>query len=141
MTWFKRKSPKEEEKIFIIEKMDRAIKVLEERAEYRKNAMAGYCIRHLSARLEEISNDIIANMTTTRTIHSKPYRIEDIFGNIEFDDLFSLKGNANDNSFSEYLAENKLTMAIDERHEYVMFAYGRHACFHSHWLEFAGYDY
>lgn len=140
MAWFKQKSPKE--KTFIIDKMERAIKVLEDSAEYRRNAMAGYCIRHLSTRLEEISNDMIANMTNTKnSIYSKPYRIEDIFGNIEFDDLFSLRGSANDNPFAKYLSENKLTMAIDEKHEYVQFAYGNYAWFNSRWLRLAGYKY
>ena len=140
MFWFKNKEENEKLK-YIVDEMDRAIDFLKEKAEYRKNAIAGYCVRHLSARLEEISKEMIANMTNAKVIHSKPYRIEDIFGNIEFDDLFTLKGHANDNPFTEYLSDNKLTMAIDEKHEYVMFAYGRHAFFHSHWLEFAGYDY
>lgn len=139
MLWFKKKQ--EDEKLkYIVDEMDRAIDFLKEKAKYRKNAIAGYCVRHLSAKLEEISKEMIKNMTNT-TVYSKPYHIEDIFGNIEFDDLFSLKGNANDNAFSKYLFDNKLTMAIDAKHEYVMFAYGRHAWFHSHWLEFAGYDY
>lgn len=141
MGWFKRKPKVDLEQKCIIEKMEKAIRFLEDKATYRKNALAGCCIRRLSARLDEITDNMIEEMTTPRCIHSKVYRFDDIFCAVPFDDFFELRGNANDNAFAKFLADNKLTMAIDERHEAVKFAYGRHTWFESGWLEFAGYDY
>lgn len=140
LNWFKKKAEPTELK-YIVAEMDRAIETLKNREEYRKNAIIQRSIRRLSGRLEEISKEMMENMVSPQSIHSQPYAIEDLFGEMSIDDLFILRGNANDNAFSKYLYDNKLTMAVDNKCKYVMFAYGRHAWFDSCWGELAGYDY
>ena len=138
MKLFKRKT---NQLVYITDEIEQAIENFKNREKFKKNAFAGYCIRHLSSNMEKIRDSMISKMNDPRYIHSDVYLIKEIFGDIKFDDLFSLKGDANDNPFAEYLSKNKLTMAINEKHEFVMFAYGCHAYFHSCWLKFAGYDY
>ena len=142
MGWFKRKFPEEEKIKNITEKMDQAIRFLEEKSKYRKNAIRSRAIRQVESRMDEITNYMIANMKTPTKIHSQEFNISDIFG-VEDDGIGSiidvLKG-GEDNIFDKFLCDNKLTMALDSSHKKVKFAYSSPSSFEYEWLEWAGYD-
>ena len=126
----------------ITETMDKAIRFLEEKSEYRKNAIRSRAIRQVESRMDEITNYMIANMKTPTKIHSQEFNISDIFG-VEDDGIGSiidvLKG-GEDNIFDKFLCDNKLTMALDSSHKKVKFAYGSYSSFEYDWFEWAGYD-
>ena len=86
MGWFKRKFPEEEKVKNITEKMEQAIKLLEEKSKYRENAIRSRAIRQVESRMDEITNYMIANMKTPTKIHSQEFNISDIFG-IEDDEI------------------------------------------------------
>ena len=126
----------------ITETMDKAIKFLEEKSEYRKNAIRSRAIRQVESRMDEIINYMIANMKTPTKIHSQEFNISDIFG-VKDDGIGPiidiLKGRE-ENIFGKFLCNNKLTMALDCGHKKVKFAYGSPSSFEYEWLEWAGYD-
>ena len=126
----------------ITETMDKAIKFLEEKSKYRKNAIRSRAIRQVESRMDEITNYMIANMKTPTKIHSQEFNISDIFG-VEDDGIGSiidvLKG-GEDNIFDKFLCDNKLTMALDSSHKKVKFAYGSYSSFEYDRFEWAGYD-
>ena len=129
----------------ITEKMDKAIEDLKLQAEARKNAIRARAVRHLEAHLDEITEYMLENMSEdSRRVHSRIYDISEVLG-IE-DESFgnpmmtALRGK-DDNIFSKFLYNNKLTMATNDKCTKVKFAYGRHSMFESGWIEWAGYDY
>ena len=142
MDWLKGKSPEEEKVKNITQRMDQASKFLEEKSKYRKNAIRSRAIRQVESRMDEITNYMIANMKTPTKIHSQEFNISDIFG-LEDDKVESiidiLKGRE-DNIFSKFLYDNKLTMALSSDHKKVKFAYGSRSSFEYNWFEWAGYD-
>ena len=128
----------------IVEKMDKAIEELKVQSEARKNAIRGRAVRHLEARLDEITESMLENMgADSMRVHSQVYDISEVLG-IE-DEPFgnpmmtALRGK-DDNIFSKFLYDNKLTMATNDKCTKVKFAYGRHSMFESGWCEWAGYD-
>lgn len=144
MGWFKKKPTLEEQEVKnITEKMEQAIKFLEERTEYRRNAVRARAIRQLESRMDEITNYMIANMKTPMRIHSQEFDIFDIFGIEEdgIEPIMNILKGKDENIFGKFLCDNKLTMALDDKHKKVKFAYGRHSMFESGWFEWAGYDY
>ena len=143
MGWFKKKPTLEEQEVKnITEKMEQAIKFLEEKTEYRRNAVRARAIRQLESRMDEITNYMIANMKTPMRIHSQEFNICDIFGVEEdgVEPIINILKGKDENIFGKFLCDNKLTMAIDITHKKVKFAYGRHSSFESGWFEWAGYD-
>ena len=144
MGWFKKKPTFEEQEVKnITEKMDQAIKFLEEKTEYRRNAVRARAIRQLESRMDEITDYMIANMKTPMRIHSQEFDIFDIFGVEEdgIEPIMNILKGKDENIFGKFLCDNKLTMALDDKHKKVKFAYGRHSLFESGWFEWAGYDY
>lgn len=145
MGWFKKPIiPEFQEKEIknITDKMDKAIKYLENKTEYRRNAIRARCVRYLESRLDEITDYMIANMKTPMRVHSQEFDIVDIFG-IEDDGvgpIINILKGKEENLFGKFLCDNKLTMALDDKHKKVKFAYGRHSSFESGWFEWAGYD-
>lgn len=128
----------------ITEKMDKAIEELKLQSEARKNAIRARAVRHLEAHLDEITEYMLENMgADSMRVHSKVYDVSEVLG-IE-DEPFgnpmmtALRGK-NDNIFSKFLYDNKLTMATNDKCTKVKFAYGRHSMFESGWCEWAGYD-
>ena len=147
--WLFRKTPtlnsEPASKKDITEKMDKAIEKLKLQSEARKNAIRARAVRHLEVRLDEITEYMLENMgDDSMRIHSQAYDISEVLG-IE-DEPFgnpmmtALRGK-NDNIFSKFLYDNKLTMATNDKCTKVKFAYGRHSMFESGWIEWAGYDY
>ena len=148
MNWFKKKPSLEEQEFKnITEKMDQAIRLLEKRSEYRNNAIRSRAIRQVKSRMDEITNYMIANMKTSTKIHTQVFDISDIFGVKEFDTekndteiiINALKGK-DENIFGKFLCDNKLTMALDDKHKKVKFAYGSVPSFEFGWFRWAGYD-
>ena len=129
----------------ITETMDKAIEELKLQSEARKNAIRARAVRYLEARLDEITEYMLENMgTDSMRIHSRVYDISEVlgikdepFGNPM---MTALRGR-DDNIFSKFLYNNKLTMATNDKCTKVKFAYGRHSMFESGWIEWAGYDY
>ena len=129
----------------ITETMDKAIEELKLQSEARKNAIRARAVRYLEARLDEITEYMLENMgTDSMRIHSRVYDISEVlgikdepFGNPM---MTALRGR-DDNIFSKFLYNNKLTMATNNKCTKVKFAYGRHSMFESGWIEWAGYDY
>ena len=129
----------------ITETMDKAIEELKLQSEASKNAIRARAVRHLEARLDEITEYMLENMgTDSMRIHSRAYDISEVlgikdepFGNPM---MTALRGR-DDNIFSKFLYNNKLTMATNDKCTKVKFAYGRHSMFESGWIEWAGYDY
>ena len=152
MNWFKKKPSFEEQEFKnITEKMDQAIRLLEKRSEYRNNAIRSRAIRQVKSRMDEITNYMIANMKTSTKIHSQVFNISDIFGIREFDTTLNIEENdaetiinalkgKDENIFSKFLCDNKLTMALDDKHKKVKFAYGPNSSFGFGWIRWAGYD-
>ena len=149
MAWLFRKTPtlnpEPASKKDITEKMDKAIEELKLQTEARKNAIRARAVRHLEAHLDEITEQMLKNMSgDSMRIHSKAYYVSEVLG-IE-DEPFgnpmmtALRGK-DDNIFSKFLYDNKLTMATNNNCTKVIFAYGRHSMFESGWCEWAGYDY
>ena len=129
----------------ITEAMDKAIGELKLQSEARKNAIRARAVRHLEAHLDEITEYMLENMSVdSMRAHSRIYDISEVLG-IE-DEPFgnpmmtALRGK-NDNIFSKFLYDNKLTMATNDKCTKVKFAYGNHSMFESGWIEWAGYDY
>ena len=146
--WLFRKTPSRNEEVAsrkdITETMDKAIEKLKLQEEARKNAIRARAVRHLEAHLDEITEYMLENMSgDSMRIHSKVYDISEVLG-IE-DEPFgnpmmtALRGR-DDNIFSKFLYDNKLTMATNDKCTKVKFAYGRHSMFESGWIEWAGYD-
>ena len=146
--WLFRKTPSRNIEVAskkdITEKMDKAIEELKLQSEARKNAIRARAVRHLEARLDEITEYMLANMgNDSMRVHSQVYDVSEVLG-IE-DEPFgnpmmtALRGK-NDNIFSKFLYDNKLTMATNDKCTKVKFAYGRHSMFESGWYEWAGYD-
>lgn len=128
----------------ITETMDKAIEELKLQSEARKNAIRARAVRHLEARLDEITEYMLENMgADSMRVHSRVYDISEVLG-IE-DEPFgnpmmtALRGK-DDNIFSKFLYNNKLTMATNDDCTKVIFAYGKHSMFGSGWSEWAGYD-
>lgn len=129
----------------ITETMDKAIEKLKLQSEARKNAIRARAVRHLEARLDEITEYMLENMgDDSMRVHSRVYDISEVlgikdepFGNPM---MTALRGR-DDNIFSKFLYNNKLTMATNDKCTKVKFAYGRHSMFESGWIEWAGYDY
>lgn len=123
----------------ITETMDKAIEELKLQSEARKNAIRARAVRHLEARLDEITEYMLENMgTDSMRIHSRAYDISEVlgikdepFGNPM---MTALRGR-DDNIFSKFLYNNKLTMATNDKCTKVKFAYGRHSMFESGWIE------
>lgn len=148
MAWLFRKTPtlnpESASKKDITEKMDKAIEELKLQSEARKNAIRARAVRHLEAHLDEITEQMLKNMSgDSMRIHSKVYYVSDVLG-IEDEPfgspmMIALRGKDN-NIFSKFLYDNKLTMATNDNCTKVMFAYGRHSMFGSGWIEWAGYD-
>jgi hypothetical protein len=129
----------------ITETMDKAIEELKLQSEARKNAIRARAVRHLEAHLDEITEHMLENMSgDSMRIHSKVYNVSEILGVKEepFGEsmMTALRGK-DDNIFSKFLYNNKLTMGINNDATKVKFAYGRHSMFESGWSEWAGYDY
>ena len=129
----------------ITETMDKAIEQLKLQSEARKNAIRARAVRHLESRLDEITEYMLENMgADSMRVHSRAYDVSEVLG-IE-DEPFgnpmmtALRGK-DDNIFSKFLYDNKLTMATNDKCTKVKFAYGRHSMFESGWIEWAGYDY
>lgn len=129
----------------IVKEMDKAIEELKLQSEARKNAIRARAVRHLEAHFDEITGYMLENMSEdSMRIHSRVYNVSEVLG-IE-DEPFgnpmmtALRGKDN-NIFSKFLYDNKLTMATNEDCTKVKFAYGRHSMFESGWIEWAGYDY
>ena len=128
----------------ITETMDKAIEELKLQSEARKNAIRARAVRYLEARLDEITEYMLENMgTDSMRIHSRAYDISEVlgikdepFGNPM---MTALRGR-DDNIFSKFLYNNKLTMATNDKCTKVKFAYGRHSMFESGWIDWAGYD-
>lgn len=129
----------------ITETMDKAIEKLKLQSEARKNAIRTRAVRYLEARLDEITEYMLENMgDDSMRVHSRVYDISEVlgikdepFGNPM---MTALRGR-DDNIFSKFLYNNKLTMATNDKCTKVKFAYGRHSMFESGWIEWAGYDY
>lgn len=129
----------------ITETMDKAIEELKLQSEARKNAIRARAVRYLEARLDEITEHMLENMgADSMRVHSRVYDISEVlgikdepFGNPM---MTALRGK-DDNIFSKFLYNNKLTMATNDKCTKVKFAYGRHSMFESGWIEWAGYDY
>ena len=129
----------------ITETMDKAIEELKLQSEARKNAIRARAVRYLEARLDEITEYMLENMgADSMRVHSRVYDISEVlgikdepFGNPM---MTALRGK-DDNIFSKFLYNNKLTMATNDKCTKVKFAYGRHSMFESGWIEWAGYDY
>ena len=129
----------------ITETMDKAIEELKLQSEARKNAIRARAVRYLEARLDEITEYMLENMgDDSMRVHSRVYDISEVlgikdepFGNPM---MTALRGR-DDNIFSKFLYNNKLTMATNDKCTKVKFAYGRHSMFESGWIEWAGYDY
>ena len=129
----------------ITETMDKAIEELKLQSEARKNAIRARAVRYLEARLDEITEYMLENMgTDSMRIHSRAYDISEVlgikdepFGNPM---MTALKGK-DDNIFSKFLYNNKLTMATNDKCTKVKFAYGRHSMVEPGGIEWAGYDY
>ena len=129
----------------ITETLDKAIEELILQSEARKNSIRARAVRYLEARLDEITEYMLENMgTDSMRIHSRAYDISEVlgikdepFGNPM---MTALRGR-DDNIFSKFLYNNKLTMATNDKCTKVKFAYGRHSMFESGWIEWAGYDY
>ena len=129
----------------ITETMDKAIEELKLQSEARKNAIRARAVRYLEARLDEITEYMLENMgADSMRVHSRVYDISEVlgikdepFGNPM---MTALRGR-DDNIFSKFLYNNKLTMATNDKCTKVKFAYGRHSMFESGWIEWAGYDY
>lgn len=129
----------------ITETMDKAIEQLKLQSEARKNAIRARAVRYLEARLDEITEYMLENMgDDSMRVHSRVYDISEVlgikdepFGNPM---MTALRGR-DDNIFSKFLYNNKLTMATNDKCTKVKFAYGRHSMFESGWIEWAGYDY
>lgn len=149
--WLFRKTPSRNEEVAskkdITERMDEAIETLKQQEEYRKNAIRSRAIRHLESRLDEITDYMLKNMESGKysmRVHSAVYSVSDVLGieNEPFGNhmMTALRGR-DDNIFSKFLYNNKLTMATNEDCTKVKFAYGRHSMFESGWIEWAGYDY
>lgn len=148
--WLFRKTPTRNEEVAsrknITETMDKAIEELKLQSEARKNAIRARAVRHLEARLDEITKYMLENMSgDSMRIHSKVYDISEVLGiekkTFENSDLMALRG-GNDNLFGKFLYSNKLTMAINKNYTKVMFAYGRYSMFEeSIWNKWAGYNY
>lgn len=127
----------------ITETMDKAIEELKLRSEARKNAIRARAVRYLEARLDEITEYMLENMgADSMRVHSRVYDISEVlgikdepFGNPM---MTALRGK-DDNIFSKFLYNNKLTMATNDKCTKVKFAYGRHSMFESGWIEWAGY--
>jgi hypothetical protein len=147
--WLFRKTPSRNAEVAsrkdITEKMDKAIEELKLQSEARKNAIRARAVRYLEAHLDEITEHMLENMSgNSMRIHSKVYNASEILG-VE-DEPFgesmmtALRGK-DDNIFSKFLYNNKLTMGINNDATKVKFAYGRHSMFESGWSEWAGYDY
>ena len=129
----------------ITEKMDKAIEELKLQSEARKNAIRARAVRHLEAHLDEITEQMLENMSgDSMRIHSRVYNVSEVLGieNEPFGNpmMTALRGHDN-NLFDRFLCDNKLTMATNDNCTKVMFAYGRHSMFESGWCEWAGYDY
>ena len=128
----------------ITEKMDKAIEDLRMQEEAQKNDVRARAVRHLEAHLDEITDHMIDNMGSSMRIHSRVYNISEVLGIEENDfdkrDIMALRGK-DDNLFSKFLYNNKLTMATNDKYTKVKFAYGRHSMFESGWIEWAGYDF
>ena len=129
----------------IVEKMDKAIEELKVQSEAHKNAIRARAVRHLEAHLDEITKDMLENMSEdSLRVHSKVYDVSEVLGikDEPFGDpmVTALRGK-NDNIFSKFLYDNKLTMATNDKCTKIKFAYGRHSMFESSWIEWAGYDY
>lgn len=147
--WLFRKTPSRNEEVAsrknITETMDKAIEELKLRSEARKNAIRARAVRYLEARLDEITEYMLENMgADSMRVHSRVYDISEVlgikdepFGNPM---MTALRGK-DDNIFSKFLYNNKLTMATNDKCTKVKFAYGRHSMFESGWIEWAGYDY
>ena len=129
----------------ITETMDKAIEELKLQSEARKNAIRARAVRYLEARLDEITEYMLENIgADSMRVHSRVYDISEVlgikdepFGNPM---MTALRGR-DDNIFSKFLYNNKLTMATNDKCTKVKFAYGRHSMFESGWIEWAGYDY
>lgn len=147
--WLFRKTPSRNIEVAskkdITAKMDEAIEELKFQSEARKNAIRARAVRFLEAHLDEITEYMLENMDAdSMRVHSRAYDISEIlgikdesFGNSM---MTALRGK-NNNIFSKFLYDNKLTMATNEDCTKVKFAYGRHSMFESRWIEWAGYDY
>ena len=147
--WLFRKTPtlnpESASKKDITERMDKAIEQLKLQAEAQKNAIRARAVRHLEVHLDEITEYMLENMSgNPMRIHSKVYNVSEVLGvkDEPFGEsmLTALRGK-NDNIFSKFLYDNKLTMGVNKDATKVMFAYGRHSMFESGWSEWAGYDY
>jgi hypothetical protein len=147
--WLFRKTPSRNAEVAsrkdITEKMDKAIEELKLQSEARKNAIRARAVRYLEAHLDEITEHMLENMSgDSMRIHSKVYNVSEILGVKEepFGEsmMTALRGK-DDNIFSKFLYNNKLTMGINNDATKVKFAYGRHSMFESGWSEWAGYDY
>ena len=119
----------------ITETMDKAIEELKLQSEARKNAIRARAVRYLEARLDEITEYMLENMgADSMRVHSRVYDISEVlgikdepFGNPM---MTALRGK-DDNIFSKFLYNNKLTMATNDKCTKVKFAYGRHSMFES----------
>lgn len=128
----------------ITETIDKAIEELKLQSEARKNAIRARAVRYLEARLDEITEYMLENISAdSMRVHSRVYDISEVlgikdepFGNPM---MTALRGK-DDNIFSKFLYDNKLTMATNDKCTKVKFAYGRHSMFESGWIEWAGYD-
>ena len=147
--WLFRKTPSRNVEVAsrkdITERMDKAIEELKIQAEARRNAIRARAVRHLEAHLDEITEYMLENMNgDSMRIHSKVYNVSEVLGikDEPFGEpmLTALRGK-DDNVFSKFLYDNKLTMGINNDATKIIFAYGRHAMFESGWSEWAGYDY
>ena len=128
----------------ITETMDKAIEELKLQSEARKNAIRARAVRHLEARLDEITEYMLENMgTDSMRIHSRAYDISEVLGikDEPFGPMMTALRGRDDNIFSKFLYNNKLTMATNDKCTKVKFAYGRHSMFEPGWIEWAGYDY
>lgn len=128
----------------ITERMDKAIEELKLQSEARKNAIRARAVRYLEAHLDEITEHMLENMSgDSMRVHSKVYDASEILGvkDEPFGEsmMTALRGK-DDNIFSKFLYNNKLTMGINNDATKVIFAYGRHSMFESGWSEWAGYD-
>ena len=129
----------------ITETMDKAIEKLKLQSEARKNAIRTRAVRYLEAHLDEITEYMLENMgADSMRIHSKVYDASEILGIKDEpfgESMMTVLRGKDDNIFSKFLYNNKLTMGINNDATKVMFAYGRHSMFESGWSEWAGYDY
>lgn len=147
--WLFRKTPSHNIEVAskkdITKKMDKAIEELKLQSEARKNAIRARAVRHLEAHLDEIAEHMLENRVgDSMRFYSKIYNVSEVLG-IE-DEPFgnpmmtALRGK-NDNIFSKFLYDNKLTMATNDKCTKVIFAYDKYSLFGSGWNRWAGYDY